>query len=494
MVPVYTISDLLAYFFIHKSVYFAFFRDTYQAWCIASFFNLLLEYLGDDGDYRITQIGTTKMPPPLCCIRFNPSKHKSFFLPSLKLAVLQYALILYLTTFISVVLQLIGVYCKENYSIYFPQLHLVIIQTISSLIANLSLLMLFESIRKELIGYQLGLKDLCINWALFIVTYQGHILALAVNLHFFANTKYLTADDISTAIQSVLVSIEFFFLSLLHMKAFSVKEYRELGERISTPVFSSLRDALNIRDAVFDFIHLLKFIFLYAVLRRPEPEKREDPQRTAVSLKPLADIISKEVSSDIGSRSRSEKDYLKKASSLSRSTTNTKKLRGINVEEKGKDDSDDDESKKHENSGAEKLNVKKKNSTYSSENRVYEVLYENQRGYSPMDIYTFQLPDPTWEWVNKEWLIDMSGDVDQEGWEYSIAFNFNRWHDKDESKTKSEIEKIWYKVKGSKLDREKLNVIDEYIKNGGEINYFSGKIEDFISLFDHHESKKLLLE
>ncbi|CAJ0628247.1 5183_t:CDS:2 [Entrophospora sp. SA101] len=168
MVPVYTISDLLAYFFIHKSVYFAFFRDTYQAWCIASFFNLLLEYLGDDGDYRITQIGTTKMPPPLCCIRFNPSKHKSFFLPSLKLAVLQYALILYLTTFISVVLQLIGVYCKENYSIYFPQLHLVIIQTISSLIANLSLLMLFESIRKELIGYQLGLKDLCINWALFI--------------------------------------------------------------------------------------------------------------------------------------------------------------------------------------------------------------------------------------------------------------------------------------------------------------------------------------
>ncbi|CAJ0755191.1 4821_t:CDS:10, partial [Entrophospora sp. SA101] len=305
------------------------------------------------------------------------------------------------------------------------------------------------------------------------------------------------------------------------MKAFSVKEYRELGERISTPVFSSLRDALNIRDAVFDFIHLLKFIFLYAVLRRPEPEKREDPQRTAVSLKPLADIISKEVSSDIGSRSRSEKDYLKKASSLSRSTTNTKKLRGINVEEKGKDDSDDDESKKHENSGDEitvetinKINpvsstsiedsIKKiiriikeddmKNSTYSSENRVYEVLYENQRGYSPMDIYTFQLPDPTWEWVNKEWLIDMSGDVDQEGWEYSIAFNFNRWHDKDESKTKSEIEKIWYKVKGSKLDREKLNVIDEYIKNGGEINYFSGKIEDFISLFDHHESKKLLLE
>ncbi|RUS28123.1 hypothetical protein BC938DRAFT_482284 [Jimgerdemannia flammicorona] len=33
--------------------------------------------------------------------------------------------------------------------------------------------------------------------------------------------------------------------------------------------------------------------------------------------------------------------------------------------------------------------------------------------YTPMDIHTYQLPDPTWEWVHAQWLIDMSGDVDE---------------------------------------------------------------------------------
>ncbi|CAG8528532.1 5617_t:CDS:2 [Cetraspora pellucida] len=86
----------------------------------------------------------------------------------------------------------------------------------------------------------------------------------------------------------------------------------------------------------------------------------------------------------------------------------------------------------------------------------YDILYENQRGlflfglpkfssnalnqadpqpwsdknqkFSPMDIYTYQLPNPTWEWVHKEWLVDMSGDVDEEGWEYAPDFHFPCWH------------------------------------------------------------------
>jgi hypothetical protein len=79
--------------------------------------------------------------------------------------------------------------------------------------------------------------------------------------------------------------------------------------------------------------------------------------------------------------------------------------------------------------------------TNKIKNHVYDILYENQRGffifglpkfsskalnqidpsawtdkrqvYSPMDIHNYQLPDPTWEWVHKEWMIDMSGDVDE---------------------------------------------------------------------------------
>ncbi|RMZ78823.1 hypothetical protein DV738_g3590, partial [Chaetothyriales sp. CBS 135597] len=86
-----------------------------------------------------------------------------------------------------------------------------------------------------------------------------------------------------------------------------------------------------------------------------------------------------------------------------------------------------------------------------------EVLYENQRGSflfgmplyshssllhfdpaawvtkdfkeSPVDITNAQVPDLTWEWAWKSWYVDMSYDVDEQGWQYSFAFGKNSaWH------------------------------------------------------------------
>ncbi|CAO1638087.1 unnamed protein product [Parajaminaea phylloscopi] len=83
----------------------------------------------------------------------------------------------------------------------------------------------------------------------------------------------------------------------------------------------------------------------------------------------------------------------------------------------------------------------------------WDVLYENQRGLlffgipkfsartlmqwdpspwtngrfenSPYNIVNAQLPDPNWEWVYPEFLIDMSADVDEQGWQYSGNFGRN---------------------------------------------------------------------
>jgi len=86
-----------------------------------------------------------------------------------------------------------------------------------------------------------------------------------------------------------------------------------------------------------------------------------------------------------------------------------------------------------------------------------DILYENQRGSffcgiplyssksllnfdpspwqtadfkdSPVNITNAQVPDPTWAWAWTSWYVDMSHDVDEEGWEYSFSFRQGfSWH------------------------------------------------------------------
>lgn len=93
----------------------------------------------------------------------------------------------------------------------------------------------------------------------------------------------------------------------------------------------------------------------------------------------------------------------------------------------------------------------------SDSNSELEVLYENQRGWfffgipfyshrsllqidppawvnkdyrdSPVNITNAQLPDPSWEWAWQTWYVDMSPDVDEEGWQYSFSFmSSSQWH------------------------------------------------------------------
>ena len=48
---------------------------------------------------------------------------------------------------------------------------------------------------------------------------------------------------------------------------------------------------------------------------------------------------------------------------------------------------------------------------------------------SPVDVTTAQPPDPSWTWAWKTWCVDMSGDVDDEGWQYSFSFSKSfAWH------------------------------------------------------------------
>jgi hypothetical protein len=100
---------------------------------------------------------------------------------------------------------------------------------------------------------------------------------------------------------------------------------------------------------------------------------------------------------------------------------------------------------------------RKKHHHHHKPEYAIDVLYENQRGSfffgiplyshssllnfdpsawvnkeykdSPVNITNAQVPDPTWEWAWKTWYVDMSYDVDEEGWQYSFSFGKGTaWH------------------------------------------------------------------
>jgi hypothetical protein len=48
-----------------------------------------------------------------------------------------------------------------------------------------------------------------------------------------------------------------------------------------------------------------------------------------------------------------------------------------------------------------------------------------------MDLATYPLPDGTWRWVSKAWMIDMrsdAGEVQHDGFEYNWRFRKRKWH------------------------------------------------------------------
>ena len=104
-----------------------------------------------------------------------------------------------------------------------------------------------------------------------------------------------------------------------------------------------------------------------------------------------------------------------------------------------------------------RLRSKRRAKAKTQAESAIDILYENQRGSflfgiplyssksllnldpsgwqtsafndSPVNITNAQLPDPSWTWDWNAWYVDMSHDVDEQGWEYSFSFQSGfSWH------------------------------------------------------------------
>ncbi|KAG1454727.1 hypothetical protein G6F46_008476 [Rhizopus delemar] len=199
----------------------------------------------------------------------------------------------------------------------------------------------------------------------------------------------------------------------------------------------------------------------------------------------------------------------------------------------------------------------------NTEEYAYDILYECQRGslsvgyssktllqfdpnpwcdanmgFTPMNIENYQLPDPTWQWVSKNWMIDMTDDVDESGWQYALKFHGADWHGNykhfrsfvrrrrwirlryrnkrnKETSTENEVmtktlvdvedasssqpssssfnhQEFMEQLQRCRLDREKMFMLNNAIQSGHE-DYITEKISVYLNMLDFEDTKYSLL-
>ncbi|KAG1174239.1 hypothetical protein G6F70_005598 [Rhizopus microsporus] len=174
------------------------------------------------------------------------------------------------------------------------------------------------------------------------------------------------------------------------------------------------------------------------------------------------------------------------------------------------------------------------------EEYAYDVLYECQRGsltvgyssktllqfdpnpwcdadmkFTPMNIDNYQLPDPTWQWVSKHWMIDMTGDVDEAGWQYALKFHGADWHgnykhlrsfnevktsvlvdvDDDSMPESSSFNHQHFtkQLQTCRLDRERMALFTKAIQSGNQDKLLE-KISFYINILDFEDTKHTLIQ
>ncbi|KAJ1868857.1 hypothetical protein LPJ55_005732 [Coemansia sp. RSA 990] len=112
-----------------------------------------------------------------------------------------------------------------------------------------------------------------------------------------------------------------------------------------------------------------------------------------------------------------------------------------------------------------------------------DVIYECQRGrLHPMDppawcdttmklavanVHSFQVPDPSWQWVSPRWLIDMTLDVDEDGWQYSSRFSNSSWHSRFSAAKSFVRRRRWLRLRRRRHQRQDQSLA-ESAENGNE--------------------------
>ncbi|KAI0731413.1 organic solute transporter Ostalpha-domain-containing protein [Earliella scabrosa] len=263
MVPLYAVISTASYFWWNHSTPLILLRDGYESTVLTAFFYLLLLYLSpdtheqkeifrkkglsreNDRERRRRGDPVQKWMWPMGFVRWKPADGL-YFLQLMKWGVLQYCVVRPGTTLAAVILDYMGLYCEESWSLGWGHVYIILVVSISVTIGMYCLIQLYMVVSEELAPHRPLLKLFAIKAVVFLTFWQATFLSVLAMFGFVKDTPYMTAGNINIGIGALLETFEMAIFACLHVKAFSYKPYCT-GDQ-PTPRWRALVHAMNFKE------------------------------------------------------------------------------------------------------------------------------------------------------------------------------------------------------------------------------------------------------
>jgi len=256
MVPLYAIYSLLGLFFYDYQVYFAIFRDCYEAYALYMFFVLCNTYVGGWNEMAAVfeQLPKRKCLEPFCCLRVKPSKK---LLRWCQRGILQYALLKPLVTIISVILLAMNIYADGEWRADRGWLWITIINNFSVTVSLYFLVLFYQAAKADIKPYNPLIKFGVIKGIVFFCYWQSVVIMAIVGLGWVPIFRDWNHARIGTTIQNLLICFEMCIFAFLHLWAFPYEIY-QVGTQTQAPLVQEYelnRGVKGIRKGVSDTIN-----------------------------------------------------------------------------------------------------------------------------------------------------------------------------------------------------------------------------------------------
>ncbi|KAA1085749.1 hypothetical protein PGT21_050057 [Puccinia graminis f. sp. tritici] len=262
MVPIYSISTLISLYSLDAAFFIDLIRDIYEAFVIYCFFGLLVEYLGGERSLLILIHGRepTPHPWPFSKLLSPIDISDPYTFLNIKRGIFQYVQVKPILVIVTVIFKATKTYNDGDLKFTNGYTYVSLAYNFSVSLCLYCLAVFWMCTGADLKPFRPMPKFLCIKGVIFFSFWQGFGISILVALGLLKSARYPT-ETLSLAIQDTLICFEMPLFSILHLYAFSHKDFIEPNVAYCgrLPFIHAFRDSiLGFKDVLEDTVMTLR--------------------------------------------------------------------------------------------------------------------------------------------------------------------------------------------------------------------------------------------